>query len=327
VTGGPVDDAVYLLPLRADRVLPTELLAYLAEVRRVLPVVVLDGSPGLVRDRNATLLPAGVRHVPVSVPAGHNGKAVAVNAGLRATDQARVVVADDDVRWTPADLRRALAMVDAVPGAVDLVRPQNVFRPAPWHARWDAARSLVNRAGGGDWPGTLVLRRAALPADGYATRVLFENRQLVRTIVARGGRERVARDLVVARRPASLGRFLEQRVRQAYDSQAQPARMLAELALLPALAVGVARARRPGVGVAAAALAVTGVAAAGRLRGGGRDAFAATAPAWAPLWAAERAVCAWLALGLRLRGGVPYAGTRLRHAGLPLDARGTWCPW
>jgi len=32
----------------------------------------------------------------------------------------------------------------------DLVGPQNFFDPLPWHARWDSARTLLNRASGGD---------------------------------------------------------------------------------------------------------------------------------------------------------------------------------
>jgi hypothetical protein len=34
----------------------------------------------------------------------------------------------------------------------------------------------------------------------------------------------------------------------------------------------------------------------------------------APLWVVERAVCSWLALWARARGGVPYRDGRLRKA-------------
>ncbi|MEX5258585.1 hypothetical protein RCG71_19955, partial [Kocuria sp. CPCC 205281] len=36
---------------------------------------------------------------------------------------------------------------------------------------------------------------------------------------------------------------------------------------------------------------------------------------WAPLWVLERSVCVWAAVALRARGGVSYAGSRLRTAG------------
>jgi hypothetical protein len=67
-----------------------------------------------------------------------------------------LVVGDDDVRWSRAQLVEALAGMD---DGVDLIRPQNRFVPAPWHARWDTGRMLLNRAAGGDWPGTMVVRR------------------------------------------------------------------------------------------------------------------------------------------------------------------------
>lgn len=304
-----VPDAVYLLPLRTPVPADPETWAYLDRVAHVLEVVVVDGSPDPVADAHARRLPAGVRRLRVGPPPpGTNGKVVAVRHGLRATVQERVVVADDDVRWDVDDLVRALRMLDDA----DVVRPQNVFVPAPWHARWDTGRSLLNRALGGDWPGTLLVRRSALPPHGYDAHVLFENLELVRTVRAGGGRERVALDLLVERRPPTVPRFLVQRVRQAYDSQAQPARLAAELALLPLTATAVARHRPALLGVGAAA--VVAVAEAGRRRAGGADRFPATAALWAPLWCLERGACAWAALALRAAGGVPYAGTRLRRA-------------
>jgi len=303
-------DAVYVLPLRSDTPLGTEALTYIVGLVREVTVVLVDGSPAHVRERNAQVLPRDVVHVPAPEPrAGSNGKVLGVRRGLEVSPQPLVVVADDDVRWEPAALARALRLLDQV----DLVRPQNVFHPLPWHARWDTARSLVNRALGGDWPGTLVVRRDALPAHGYADHVLFENLEMVRTVQARGGAVHLARDLVVRRVPPTPRRFAEQRLRQAYDSHAQPARLLAELAAAPLL---VAAARRYGAARVAAAAGAVAVAVAevGRRRGGGARHFPATSAAWAPAWVVERAVCSWLAVGYRLTGGVPYAGTRLRSA-------------
>ncbi|QCB95299.1 glycosyltransferase [Cellulomonas shaoxiangyii] len=304
-----VEDAVYLLPLRTADPADADTWTYLARVAPVLDVVVVDGSPPDVADVHARHLPTGARHVRVGPPPpGTNGKVVAVRHGLRATTQERVVVADDDVRWEAGDLVRALALLDHAA----VVRPQNVFVPAPWHARWDTGRSLLNRALGGDWPGTLLVRRSALPPHGYAEHVLFENLELVRTVRAGGGREHVALDVLGDRRPPSTRRFLDQRVRQAYDSHAQPLRLAAELAVLPLVAAALLH-RRP-ARVAVAAVAVAGVAEGGRRRAGGRHRFPATAALWAPLWCLERGLCAWAALALRAAGGVPYAGTRLRLA-------------
>lgn len=322
----PRADAVYLLPIRRPAVVDgelDELAAYLRRLARELPVVVADGSPPDVRARHAASWAGAARLVAVPPPPpGTNGKVVGVLAGLAATTQPRVVVADDDVRWDGPTLDRALKLLDAA----DLVVPQNVFDPAPWHARWDTARSLVNRAVGHDWAGTTVLRRAALGAEGYDAAVLFENLELERTVVARGGRVVHAPDVVVPRRPPEARRFAEQRVRQAYDSLAQPARLAVELAVAPLLTAGVlagvrgrARVRSAGWAVVVAVLAGAVVLAeAGRRRTGGTAVFPATAPLWAPAWVLERALCSWVALGWWALGGVPYAGTRLRRAAHPL---------
>src|SRR5690606_32390788 len=115
------------------------------------------------------------------------------------------------VRYRRDSLVRILALLQDH----EVIRPQNCFRPLPWHARWDTARSLLNRLVGGDWPGTLGVRRSVLlNAGGYSGEALFENLELVRTVQAAGGREAVALDLLVERRPPTAVHFLSQRVRQ-----------------------------------------------------------------------------------------------------------------
>ncbi|WP_207956148.1 hypothetical protein [Rubrobacter marinus] len=120
-------------------------------------------------------------------------------------------------------------------------------------------------------------------------------------------------DLFVPRRPPDGRHFLSQRVRQAYDELARPARMALFLAVLP-LALALA-ARGRWRTLAAGAGAVPVLAEWGRRRAGGREVFPAAASLLAPAWVAERAACAWLALGSRvLRGGIPYGGSVLRLA-------------
>jgi len=314
--GGPLA-ASYVLPLKADAPQDAGLTPYLRHLARLVDdVVVVDGSPPDVFARHAAAWGGLGRHLrpEVETPMGKVG---GVLTGLRHARHDRVVVGDDDVRYDAAALGRVLDLLDRV----DVVRPQNVFEtadggPLPWHARWDTGRTLLNRLVGGDWPGTLGVRRSALP-DGYRGDVLFENLELVRTVRAGGGREAVPLDLFVARRPPSTRHFLSQRVRQAYDEWARPGRLAAQLAVLPAAAGLAARGRWRTLG--AGALAVAALAEAGRRRGGGRKAFAPTAALWAPLWVTERAVTSWLALGTRLAlGGVPYRDGRLREAATPL---------
>jgi len=113
--------------------------------------------------------------------------------------------------------------------------------------------------------------------------------------------------------PPSATGFWSQRIRQAYDSLAQPPRLAAELALLPALSLLARRTR--GRGPAAAALAAIAIAEAGRRRVDGSAVYPSTAALWAPVWLLERGVCSWLALWQRAaHGGVRYAGHRITVA-------------
>jgi hypothetical protein len=310
----------YVLPLRCEACAASdhaELVAYLRRLSAHASVIVADGSPWRAYAQHSRMFGRYVRHLPVDddVAGFANGKVAGVTTGVRAALTERVIVADDDVRYTASSLE---AMAQALDLA-DLVIPQNVFPSGaqPWHVRWDGARSLVNRAIDFDPPGTLGLRRSAfLAAGGYDGEVLFENLELIRTIAATGGRVAVRRDIAVERLAPTAHRFLEQRVRQAYDEFARPRRLIAFLAIAPATAWLTRRARWAPIAVAAVAIAVAEV---GRRRDGGREMFPALTPLFAPLWVAERAVCSWLALGSRLlRGGVPYRGRVLRRSATPM---------
>ncbi len=300
----------YVVPVRwADGELRDDLAAYLAEIRRhCAEVIVVDGSPPPVFRANAEAWGEYATHLP---PADGedwlNGKVAGVRTGVRLATQERVVIADDDVRYDPAALRRTVALL----GEFDLVRPQNYFEPLPWHARWDTARTLLNRGFGRDYPGTLAVRRSRLIAmGGYDGDVLFENLELIRTVRAHGGREAGPLDLYVARVPPSASHFWGQRVRQAYDDFAIPARMAAWLAVVPLLAWAWRR-RKPAPVAGAAGLAML-MAERGRRRAGGRRVFPAAASALAPVWVLERGVCAWLAVAQRLRyGGARYGGNSI----------------
>ena len=310
----------YVLPLRwYDDAELADLTAYLIRLARWVDVTVVDGSPAAIFDGHAVAWSGIVRHLPPDPRPGRNGKVAGVVTGVLRARHEHVVIADDDVRYR----REALVEVDALLSEADLVRPQNVFDDLPWHAREDTARSLLNRALGADYPGTFGVRRSCFVAmGGYDGDVLFENLELVRTIRAAGGRELRAPWLFVARRPPTTQHFLRQRVRQAYDDFAQPVRLTAECAVLPTVLVlgwrvarGQASVRRRSLaGLVGGAAGTVLLAEVGRRKHGGRVAFAATAPLWAPLWVLERAVCIWVAVWLRLTGGVRYAGTRIPTA-------------
>ncbi|MEP6507584.1 MAG: glycosyltransferase family 2 protein, partial [Gemmatimonadales bacterium] len=171
---------------------------------------------------------------------------------------------------------------------------------------------------GGDWPGTLGVRRSALRrTNGYDGSAMFENLELVRTVEASGGRQIVRPDIYIMRRPSTARHFWSQRVRQAYDELARPTRLAVQLAILPIVIALAAR----GDWLALAALIVTviAIAEAGRRRAGATRYFPFSASLLSPGWVAERAVCSWLALGSRVfLGGVAYRGKILRHAATPM---------
>ena len=298
----------YVLPLKwSAGTDPAELTTYLLALSGELDVTVVDGSAPEVWDRHDELWGRHVRHLRPEPWPGRNGKVAGVVTGVRRARHELVVIADDDVRWRREELDRVVALL----ADADLVRPQNVFDPLPWHARWDTARSLLNRALGADYPGTYGLRRSTFVAmGGYDGDVLFENLELSRTVRAVGGVEVSAPSLFVRRLPPEAGHFWSQRTRQAYDDLAQPVRLVVEAALLPLAAGALAglvtgapsRRRRAGAVLAAEVLLPVLLAEVGRRRRGGRRVFPRSAALWAPLWVAERAVCVWLALGWRLSG-------------------------
>jgi hypothetical protein len=308
-------ELTYVLPLRWDDGRdPSEMTAYLAGLGGIVELIVADGSPPEVFAAHHELWRDFGTHIAPDPDVSFlNGKVDGVYTGVRRASFEAVVIADDDVRYDEAALARVAELLDDH----DLVRPQNYFDPMPWHAQWDSARSLLNRAMGGDFPGTLGFRRSFFIAmGGYDGDTMFENLELIRTVAAAGGREAVALDLFVARVPPSTRGFWGQRVRQAFDDLAMPLRLITFLSLLPLVAAAIAARRTRWI--AAGAVASVGVAEAGRRRAGSVAVFPASASAFAPLWLLERAVCSWLAVGGRvLHGGVRYRRGVIRMAATP----------
>jgi hypothetical protein len=301
-------DVSYVLPLKwSDDQGLAELTGYLTWLTGQARVTVVDGSPPDVYARHAAAWAGLVEHLPPDPRWSFlNGKVNGVHTGVHRATADHVVIADDDVRYDADALR---AIVTALDDA-ELVVPANVFRPMPWHARWDTSRTLLNRALGHDHPGTMAVRRSMfLAMGGYDGDVLFENLELLRTVRAAGGRVRHRPDIIVDRRPPTARHFRGQRVRQAYDSRAQPVRLLGELAILPAVAWAAARPSRRWPALAAP----VALAEVGRRRDGGAARYPAGATLLAPLWLLERGVCSWVALSQYGRG-VAYAGRRLRTA-------------
>ena len=279
-------------------------------------LIVVDGSEPLVFADHARRFGDDVVHVAPDLDVRDyvNGKVAGVITGIRRASREQVVIADDDVRYDEP----ALAAVAAALASADVVRPQNYFAPLPWHACLDSARTLLNRISGGDWPGTLGVRRSRLIAtNGYDGNVMFENLEFVRTVKAAGGVEAVPLDVYVRRLPPTTEHFWSQRVRQAYDEFARPHRLAIWLTVLPAVALAATAGGWIAVGSIAAGLIAA--AEAGRRRAGARRIFPARASFCAPLWVLERGISAWLAVGAHLLfGGIPYRGRIVSRAATPM---------
>jgi hypothetical protein len=315
VLGTAVVNLSYIVPIRTQQPADREFFAYLNWLSARVEVVLVDGSAADVFRRHAGRCGRTVTHLPLDgdLIGAANGKAGGVLTGLRRCSHEAVIIADTDVRYDQRGLMAMAAELDRS----HVVRPQNYFEPVPWHACLDTARTLLNRVTGGDWPGTLGVRRSSLErSNGYDADVLFENLELVRTVLATGGIESCPLDLYVRRLPPTTRHFWSQRVRQAYDELARPLRLIIWLSVAP-LAVYLGWARRWAALAAGMGLIVL-CAEIGRVRAGGRQVFPAAAAFAAPLWVAERAVCSWMALAACvLRGGVVYHGRRLSRAATP----------
>ncbi len=310
-----MEAATYILPIRRESgAVDVELTRYLSEIGQRCELIVVDGSDPVSFEAAHTVWAGLGLHVrPHPGIDNLNGKVRGVLTGVGLASHERLVLADDDIRYDAITLERTIATLDEC----ELVRPQNYFAPLVWHARWDTARTLLNRAAGGvDFPGTLAVRRSMMRrTDGYDGDVLFENLELIRTVEAAGGRVLSPPDLYVQRLPPSTGQFWSQRRRQAYDEFARPWRLVGSLALAPLTVWALLRRRWRPVGLIA--LASVLLAERGRHRAGGTAVFPRSASLFAPLWLIERSVCSWLAVASWLRGGCPYAGTRLRTAATP----------
>lgn len=308
-------DGTYVLPLKwSDTSSSSEMTEYLAWLSRRIDVIVVDGSPVEVFEHHAERWSPLIKHIWPD-PDLHfaNGKVDGVTTGIRAAGSDAVIIADDDIRFDEETLARVIdSLVDH-----DLVFAQSYLDPTPWYAQWEEARILLNRAFGVQFPVAMGLRRSMfLAMGGYDGNVMFENLELIRSMRYAGARIAAPDDLFVRHLAPDQSWFWSQRVRQAFDDLTLRGRMALWLSLGPLAATAVGKRRTRSI--AAAALLAVGVAEIGRRRGGGAKVYPATAPLFAPLWLAERAVCSWVAMWHRLRtGGIPYRGGVVERAATP----------
>ena len=279
------------------------------------------------------------RHEPVN-PAFKflNGKVNGIQTGVRLAANEKVILADDDIRYTSFDIDQLTKLLDEF----ELIRPQNYFAlrkvalaSGRWSAivheqdgtftgRMEAARMLINRATlrAADYPGTCAFRRDTfLRAADYDGDVLFDNEELIRHLVRNGARICFANDLFVEKRPPSFRKWLEQRPRQAYEDFGLRIKTLL-FALIPILLIAVGLLS----GIRAALLCLLGIFVAsfsialiGWSRGAARKFFPAHICFFAPLWVLERSLSTyWAFYWFLRRGGYPF-GDELLSKGIGRD--------
>lgn len=320
-----MNDCTYLLPIRRSAFDPAEathLAEYLAQLTTAIAdVIIVDGSPADVFEEHHALWSPFCRHHQVDRRFGYlNDKVNGIHTGVELATQPKIILADDDIRYSVAEIERLRTALDKF----EVVRPQNFLTPTPWWARMEAARMLINRATlrSGDYPGTCGFRRELFLRLGhYDGDVLFDNEEIIRHFARHGARVDYAIDFFVRKRSPKFRKWIEQRPRQAYEDF--PLRGKTALFFtLPLIAIGASMfggLRAGAAFVALMAMGSIGVAFAGRQRGRARKYFAFSAPLAAPLWICERTLSTYWALYWYLaRGGYPF-GDRMLTKGVGRD--------
>lgn len=323
MTPDKMDDfrCTYLLPIRRvglNRDEAADFARYFQTLTEAgCEVLVVDGSPSEVFAAHAHAWRDVCRHVAVNPAYTYlNGKVNGVHTGVDLANSERIVLADDDIRYTPGDIERACRLLERH----EMVRPQNYLSPLPWWGRMEAARMLINRGAlpTGDYPGTCAFRRSTMRRVGhYDGDVLFDNEEIVRHFVLQGADVCFALDFFIRKRPPTFQKWMEQRPRQAYEDFVMRAKTAVFMSLLPVLvALGLSVGLRAAfVFAAITSLCAASLALRGLRRNRAQRCFPASIILFAPLWVLERALSVYWALYWRVaRGGYPF-GNRLISKG------------
>ncbi|HSP45705.1 MAG TPA: hypothetical protein VLO30_06905 [Chthoniobacterales bacterium] len=315
----------YLLPIRRaafSEAETAELTEYFGTLKNTgCDILVVDGSAAPVFKKHADSWGGLVRHQPVDRSFGYlNDKVNGIHTGVGLATTGKIILADDDIRYTPAEIDRVCELLENF----EVVRPQNFLSPLPWWARMEAARMLINRATlcTADYPGTCAFRRDTMLRVGhYDGDVLFDNEEIIRHFARARATVSYATNLFVQKRPPTFRKWIEQRPRQAYEDfglRANTALFLTR----PILAGGLGYA----FGwkcfifylVCTAGISI-GIASSGHLRGTAAKYFPWLVCAFAPLWIFERTASTYWALYWHFGyGGYPF-GDKILSKGIGRD--------
>ena len=312
----------YLLPLRRTQFLANEAAewaSYFESLSKAgCEVVIIDGSPPGVFSHHAKVFGTTHSHIQVDRRFSYlNDKVNAVHTGVAFTDNEKIILADDDIRYTAENIRETVELLERY----EVVRPQNFLSPLPWWARIEAARMLINRGvlRTADYPGTCGFRRSTMLRVGhYDGDVLFDNEEIIRHFAEKGATIAYATDLFIRKRPPHFRKWMEQRARQAYEDFGLRLKTSLFVSLPPLLlAVTLLFGLRGLVAyLIALALVSVGVALRGWIRGRAKEVTPLSCCVFAPIWVLERSISTYAAIYWYLaRGGYPF-GDRLLSKGI-----------
>ncbi|MBV8519393.1 MAG: hypothetical protein JO197_18520 [Acidobacteria bacterium] len=263
-------------------------------------VIILDASPRLQFELNGRILRWVGRHVAVRPEFRTPGGATDITraaAALAACE--KVIVAADDVRYTPEAIGQLCDLLDAH----EVVEPQDYLEPLPWWGGIDAGRILVHRGiePQPDHGATYAFRRSTVRAmRALGSSEVYDDQ--VRRLAAVGAEVHAATDVFVRRQPAPLGDWLSARPRLAGDDFALPMKTAFFFSLMPMLLLLAAAGGLRLAGGYAGVIAMATIGLALRGRAGAAAFFPLRAALFAPLWVFERSVSVYWALYRKLCG-------------------------
>lgn len=254
----------------------------------------LDPGPREQFDTNARNLRWVGRHLHAA-----GGPADLVRSAAAVAACEKVIVATDDVRYTPEAIAQICELLDTH----EVVEPQDYLDPLSWWGAIDAARILLHRAiePQPDHGATFGFRRAKVL--GLRTPATPEaSADPVRRLAGIGAVAHPAADVFVRREPQGLPEWLAGRPRVAGEDFILPVKTAFFLSLVPVLLL---LAILGGLQLAsgyASVIAFASVALAVRGRAGASTFFPLRTCFFAPLWIFERSLSVYWALFRKLRG-------------------------
>lgn len=261
-------------------------------------VVILDPAPRHEFELHARVLRWVGRHAMLRAEARGGGVDI-VRAAISAAACEKVIVAADDVRYTP----EAVAQMCDLLEMHEVVQPQDYLESDPWWGGIEAGRILLHRGiePQPDHAATFGFRRTAVrslrilgpaaPADGQ-----------VRRLAAVGAEVHPAPHVFVRREPGPLAEWLASRPRMAGSDFILPIKTAFFLSLLPFFLLLAVVGGAEIAGGYAGVIAFGSVVLAMRGRSGASMFFPLRACLFAPVWVLERSLSVYWALFRKLRG-------------------------